>query len=128
MEHKALLSTNILPNMPAHIAAPAFVAESVASQVQLYGGLGNGYGGVAPLGFVQGNLNLARKTLTLFNGLGTLEVHLSQFHHHRFTTIGRAWQIVGGTGLYANLEGSGPGVFTITSVGGRVRAWSASFY
>jgi hypothetical protein len=128
LEHKALLSAQILPATSGHVAVPAVASAPVATEVQLLGGLGNSYGGVTPLGYVRGQLNLARKRITLSNFQGTLDVQLSQVYHHRYTTIARTWQIIGGTGQYADLEGRGPGVFTVVSVRGRVRAWSAAFY
>jgi hypothetical protein len=128
LEYKALLSTTVLPHSPAHVAVPAIVGDSTATGVQLYGGLGNGYGGVSPLGAVRGRWNLTVNTLTLSNRRGTLELQLSQIFQHRYTTTARSWQIVAGTGQFASLQGSGPGVFNVVRVGGRVVAWSAAFY
>jgi hypothetical protein len=128
LEHKALLSTIAFPHATAHAAVPAAVADTTATGVHLTGGLGDGYGGVSPLGVVRGRLNLTRDTLTLSNRRGTLELQLSDIYQHRYTTTARAWQIVAGTGQFATLEGSGSGVFNAVRVRGRVVAWSAAFY
>ena len=54
LEHKALLSASVLPYAPAHAAVVAVVADTTATGVHLAGGLGDGYGGVSPLGAVRG--------------------------------------------------------------------------
>ena len=128
LEHKALLSASVLPHGAGHVAVAAVVADTTATGVHLAGGLGDGYGGVSPLGFVRGHLNLTQNTLTLSNHRGTLEVQLSQTYQHHYSTTFRSWQIIHGTGQFANLEGSGSGVFNVIRVRGRLVAWSAAFY
>ena len=54
LEHKALLSASVLPHAPAHAAVAAVVGDTTATGVHLAGGLGDGYGGVSPLGAVRG--------------------------------------------------------------------------
>jgi hypothetical protein len=128
LESKVLLSTGLAPHGAERHAAHPVIADVARPPVQLIGYVYSGTGTVAPMGGVNGSINLGQKVVTLRNGGGTVQIRLTQVHKYGPTVTARAYQIIKGTGEFKGFRGQGHNSRTAVTVAGRLSVWTESFY
>jgi hypothetical protein len=128
LESKVLLSTGLALHGAERPKAPTVIADVARPPVHLIGYVYSGTGTVAPMGGVNGSLNLGQKVVTLRNGGGAVQIKLTQVHKYGPTVTALGYTIMKGTGQFKGFRGQGHTSLTAVTVGGRLSVWTESFY